>query len=211
MNITYKNVFDELIHENQTPQLKDYYKVYNVNDQVKQMEKFYEGKLQALIYYKDVNESHQQIMNDLFTLGKFISIIEKEAKSGGYILEKEFHYNGEGVLSSRSNLLYDVNRDLIAEEWITNLATGIPDYDKTKKFFYDRNVNPDEYLFDCRYDEMSGKLAELYYNNHHINSDGQDSILFDDSPEDILELRTLTGISQQLAEYYVSPNVIPVF
>lgn len=203
-------MFDELVHKNQTPQLKSYYKVYNSNGRIKQMEKFYEGKLKGLIYYKDLDESHQQILDNIFVPGKFLSIVESETRSGGYILEKEFYFSIDGMLSSRSNMLYDINKDLIAAELITDLNTGIPDYNNTEKFFYDRNVNPDEYLFNCRYDE-DGRLKELYYNNHHNNSDGQDSFLLDDSPEDIQELRELTGISQQLAEYYMSPNVIPNF
>ncbi|MES2619109.1 MAG: hypothetical protein V4613_14625 [Bacteroidota bacterium] len=210
MSITYKNNLGNMISEKQALWLSEYRKVHNVNGVVKQEEEFFKGNFVRLYYYKDQNETHQQIMANFFISGKLITIIERETVASVYTLEKSFNYNANGNLAGKGNRVFDANNDLIAHEEIWDLNSNVPKYELTKKYYYDRNINPEKYLFECSYKD-NGTLGLLYYNNEHFNPDEQDSEVFDDSPQDIQTLRDLTGISQDLADYYVSSEVIPNF
>jgi hypothetical protein len=121
------------------------------------------------------------------------------------------NYDEKGEPEIRINELFDANYDCIAHEWISDLISGTPDYHSTVKYFYDRSISPDYILFKCFYDDEDGKFNSIYYNNYHIDDDGHESMRFSDDPEEIQELRALTGISQQLMDYYLSPRVIPNF
>lgn len=211
MKITFKDSSDKLIPEEQISKIDTYFKVYSEDGQVKQKEKFYKGEFKYLMYYKDANETHEQIMSNLFVLGKYISIVEKEAVTGGYTLERSLNYDEKGEPEIRINELFDANYDCIAHEWISDLISGVPDYHHTVKYFFDRSVNPNYLLFECIYDEEDGKFDRIDYNNYHIDYEGHESMCFSNSPKDTQELRALTGISQQLMDYYLSPRVIPNF
>lgn len=212
MNIEFKNMFDETIYEHQAAQLETYYKTYRLNGEIKYRERFQNGQLQLLTYYKEANEVHHEIMDEFFSSGMYISIVGKESITGGYLLETGFDYDENGVLYVKRNELFDVKGNIIAFDYTKDLITNIPEFEKTRKYFYDPGVNPNYHLFSCSYDEnANGKLIEIFYNNYHLNDDGRDAIYFTDIPEDIEMLMELTGISSQLAAYYVSPIVAPSF
>ncbi len=205
-------MFDETIYEHQAARLDSYYKIYSLNGKIKQKERFQNGQLQLMTYYKEANEVHHEIMDEFFSSGMYISIVGRESIIGGYVLEKGFDYDENGALYVKRNELFDVNGNIIAFDYTKDLITNIPEFEKTRKYFYNPAVNPDYHLFSCSYDEnTNGKLLEIFYNNYHLNDDGRDAIYFADIPEDQETLKQLTGISSQVAAYYVSPTVVPVF
>jgi len=105
--------------------------------------------------------------------------------------------------------LFDNNYDCVGTESIDGTEMETPVYERTIKWYYDREINPDRELFTVRFDG-DGELIQIYFNNYHHHPDGQESIVFDASVEDLLELRNLTGISENLANYYTQVRVTPM-
>lgn len=209
MNIKYKDKQGNFITENQINQVNQYSKAYFDNNILIKEERYYEGKLMGLCYY-NINIDHQVIINDNNnSLYKWISIIETEDFNGGYKLKKRFGYSPTGILNGINLELYDNNGELIAFGYSD--ANGNLEYDRSKKYYWDRNLSPKDEMFECTYREDTGELFELYWNNYYLSNDGQESFALHNTPEDIKTLMTLTGMSQQLAEYYMSPEIIPNF
>ena len=206
MEIIYKNSFGEIITLQQTSSVSSYSKHYIIDGELKKIENFYDGIFENLVYFKAEDESHQEIMNAEFSDEKLISIREIEI-FGDYRLEKDFVHNELGVLYAQRNVLYNSNDKIIGHEWIENSVT---EFDRSRKYYYDLNINPNNYLFECTYDEF-GNLFELEYNNFHIDPDGQESIILNDASNDISTLVDLTGITQTLIDYYLIPDVTPNF
>jgi hypothetical protein len=127
----------------------------------------------------------------------------------GYELKQQFSYDLAGVLTGTILELFDSNQKLVAHGYKD--ANGDYEYDRTRKYYWDSNINSEEELLECTYYENSGLLWELNWNNFHIDKDGQESLVLLNTPADIQELRDLTGMSQDLADYYMSSEIIPSF
>jgi len=211
MGIRFENQFGELISKTQALKMKEYSMVEDFNGEVQQVITFDDGRPILLMYFNHSAETDEQLINRLPTVeAQGLTIIDVETYAENYVLQRQRHYNSYKVLLAKSNHFFDKHKNLIAYDWIRDLVTGIPDHSMTKKFYYDPEINPSRYVFDCEYN-ADGSLLELYYNSLHTNISGQDSEVYDDSPEDIATLRVLTGISQGLAEYYMTADVIPHF
>lgn len=210
MAITYINDKGVSISENQLTGLTKFFRITTLNGAIKTKEYFLDGEFFALYYYRLPNENIQEVLQNNIVPGHSLVIVDKVIYTDGYLLEKNFTYNPEMELNSISNTLFDPNGEAIGYEWIDDLVNNIPDYTLTKKYYYNRSVNHDDNLFECSFNN-DGSLLEIYYNSYHTEPTGQDSEVFFNTPEDISTLRQLTGISQQLAEYYMVPQVTPNF
>ncbi len=210
MNIKYKNYSRQFVTEQQIQNIDRYYKsFFDANNVLIKEELYSEKKLMALIYYNSNNENHQTIISNNSSVGyTWVNIIEYKFFSE-YKLEKVFEYDIDGTEGGIALNLYDLNSELIS--YGHKDVNGIYDYSITHKLYYDRNINPERELFVCTYQKNTGALLELYWNNYHIDSDGHEAIVLFNTPADIQTLITLTGMSQQVAEYYMISEIIPNF
>lgn len=209
MNKSFENQFGHKVSESQAVQSANYSVVYDDNGEIRMKEVFFNGQFLLVDYFKKANQDIADAMSEIYTSGKRVVIIDTVFVSG-YRLEKKYVHNPEGILSEKSNVLYDPQGEKIAHEYIYDLISGIPEYEDTKKFYFDRSLVPDHCIFDCSFNE-DGTLNELYYYNYELNPDGQESFVLLNNPTDLVTLREFTGMSQALAEYYMSPNVEPNF
>ncbi|MCG8574742.1 MAG: hypothetical protein MI810_07650 [Flavobacteriales bacterium] len=206
MEKRYKKLSGQYITEKEATQLTDYSIEHWINGKRKWVDRIMRNQLISADYYLDAGETHKSVLASDFGSYKTISIIELEI-FGEYNLEKGSFYEN-GILIALTNRLFDQNYEMVGTEWVDDLIEKVPEFDVSAKLYFDREVNPDRELFEVRFNE-DGSLFEIDYNNFHIHPDGQESIVFDDSPEDIAELRELTGISENLANWYVSNRVPP--
>lgn len=210
MEIKFRNDYGSFVSESQKNVLDKYYVSYYDNNLLIKEESFYKGELMGLYVYNLNNQSHVNILTNYGTASyKWINIVEYQIYNGGFKLERTFGYDLDGTLDVTQLSLYDSNSELIAHSILD--AAGNPKYENTRKYYFDRDVNPNDALFWCTYREDTGVLIELYWNNYHLDDTGQESFALLNTPDDIQQLISLTGMSQQLAEYYMSPNVIPNF
>lgn len=209
MAISYKNKYGSIITEQQTVNLSTYLKCYsNSNGVIEKEEKYSSGELMGLRFNNYQNENHQVIVsNNNSNNYKWISILENEIHSG-FRLEKGFVYAPDGSFKRTHLALYDLQEEVIAHG--TKDENGDYDYDWVRKYYFDRSVNPDKELFECTYDD-NGNLLELYWNNEGIDPHGQESFALWNKPNDQQELINLTGMSQQLVDYYMVADIIPDF
>ncbi|EDM33909.1 hypothetical protein PBAL39_05961 [Pedobacter sp. BAL39] len=210
MGIRFENQFGELISENQALKMGKYYVVQDDGGEVKQIEEFYAGRPILLTYFNNSGETDEQLINRVFREGWQLTIVNSEIYAHDYLIRRRTHYSIHKTLLAKSHQFLDKYKNIIAYAWISDLVKGIPDHSMTKKFYYDPEINPNEYMFDCEYNE-DGSLLELYYNSLHTNISGQDSEVYLNNPKGIATIRALTGISQGLAEYYMTADVIPRF
>jgi hypothetical protein len=208
MSIKYLNFLGSEISQIQALNSKEYTKVTEVNGSPKRKEYLANGNVYFIQYYKDPGETEQQIVNLLIGEGKKFSIIERQTVLGNYQLEKSRIFSVAGQLVAMSNELYDPYGKQVATETIDNVSAGVPDYVYTKKYYFDPSINPETFLFESYFNE-DGSFDKIYYNSLHTHPDEQDSEVLTDDPQDVQRLRDLTGISQQLADYYLVANVIP--
>lgn len=204
MEIIYRNALEKPITEQEALLLGEYTKSYSENGITLQRECFYDGAVTSLTFMNHTEEAHEAIMNRYSALYGIIDIVECD-RFGDYRLETGYRYD-PGFCGS-SLALYNPDGELIAHGWKN--ADGAYEYDMTRKYYYDRAVNPDCELFECTFHEHTAQLLRLYWNNYHIDDDGQDSFVLLNTPEDIQQLIDLTGMPRPLAEYYMIAEIVP--
>ncbi len=206
MMIRYKNVFDKIVSFEELKANEWHTKQYIEADRITKEEVFYHkgGKIVQLVIYRDVNESHQDILNTKKPENELITIRETE-NIGNYRLEKDFNYDQNSKLHGFFNALYDPDDNQVACQFLD--INGVPNYKETEKYYFAPSAVAvlDDYIFRCEYNE-DGSLREIYYCNS-LNE--QDSMLLNSSSGDIKYLMSTHGISQNLMDYYLSPDVIP--
>ncbi len=181
-----------------------YWKQYIENNLLKKEEFFIEQKLSYTVHYKTSSETVQ----DILAAYDGIDLVIKEIIMIGskrYIQQRD--YSPSGILEKRSNLLYDENNDLIAKEEI-DIVSNLPIYNETIKYYFNRQLDPKNELFECSYNE-DGTLDGILYNAYEF----QESMGFgiDGIPgeSDIETLRGLTGLSEEGMTYYLTADVLP--
>jgi hypothetical protein len=205
MEIIYLDKLRNEITEQQAIGLGNYFKRYIETGGIKKEERFFEGEFYMLFYYKGANESHQDILN-IELDDRNIAIREVEIY-GDYKLEKDFFYDINSVNVGFRNILYDLNNLKVGGEETIN---GSVLYEYTTKKYYDLTKDPESPIFKCYY-RNDGSLRKIIYSYEYYNPDGQDEEVFVNTPSRIARLMSLTGISQELMDYYLSPDVTPNF
>lgn len=138
-----------------------------------------------------------------------LSIIDYQFYEGGFKLEKMYAYDllKNNQLLGRNHTLFDKKGRIIGHENIQDKFGG--DLFSKWKYYWDENENPDKEVFECFFNLETNEITEIYFNQEHICSLGQES--FSLLPEDIGELMQITGMSKELATYYTNPSIIPNF
>lgn len=197
--------FDNIeITQQQAAMLDKYSKKYEENNTLKKEEFFIDQKLTTTIYYKSPNETVNSILTQFTGQNVVIRTIT-------LINTKEFEqndvYNNSGELIEKYNYLYDQNKDVICREEI-DLNTNLPIYSETVKYYFDRDLDPENELFECCYNE-DGDLEHIIYNAYEY----QESKWFWEGGEpgesDIETLQGLTGLNATQMNYYLSATLLP--
>lgn len=209
MTITFKDEDDNIVSFQETASLEEYIKVYSKNNRVVKEETFLDQKLSILRLHNWDNENHQKLVSTFFqNKYKAFTITDHQRYIGDFELYKGYGYSQNGILLSRGNTLYDANHYAIGSEIFFD-QNSLPSYDWSFKSYWNLKENPDDEIFKCRYHRTTGKLLYIRFENAHLNPLGQASKMLYEG--DIGKLIDLTGISQELAEYYMVPEVIPKF
>lgn len=207
MEVVFTQSYDrnEIISETESLAKGDYLKRFFLDGKLEKEEEYFEGRLSLESFFIEKNASHEEVLSSQLK-DRPIAIVEVEYYKK-YRLEKYFYYNIQGINVFFSNVLYDPNNLKVAAEEGEN---GIVYYDRTMKEYYDLSINPDSYLFSILYNK-EGEISDIHYPNEHIDPDGQEAIGFGTTPAEIQRLIKISGISEPLMNYYVTPNVIPSF
>ena len=192
----------------QAENLGDYIKRYIDQGNIIKEEIILRGDLFYKIFYKQPNQTHQDILNAELTPDTKKLVVREIENFGDYMLEKDFFYDGQGQSIGSTNTLFDPNNILIATE---NIINGVTQYEySSSKEYYDLDIYPDGPVFISEFDE-NGSFVEIYYPNEDIEPDGQESEVFSNSSADLARVMARTGISQDLMDYYLIPDVTPTF
>lgn len=205
----YKNSLDKFISSQQASILTEYKKVFLEGGIILKEEEYYEDELLGVYLYNNTNVAHENLINNNQSLGyKWFVIVEIIPYNNLFLLKKLYHYDIVGSFIGTTLELYDPNGELIA--FGLKDASGNYDYSRTQKYYYDRNINSDYHLFVCTY-ESNGDLWGLDWNSEHTNFTGQDSFVFENTLEHVQEVMQLTGLSQDMVEYFMSSEIEPNF
>jgi len=211
MVIKYKNIQGNLITYQQSLQVDEYYKAFYENDLLVKEEAYYQNELYGITYYNINDDTHTTILSSNFSSDVEFNIVDEVTYSNGYYLKSSSSYSDvSGMLSGKTNRLYNPNGDLVGNELFLE-DDNTPQYQSTYKYYYDRNINPLTFLFEVKFDNITGDFDYITFNEEHKDLLGQDSFALTNSSEDIQTLKDITGMTQELVDYYLSPSVIPTF
>ena len=113
-SIKYKNSQGKFISKEEAKETEKYWKEMYENEHLVKAEVFYQQELMGLYHYRSDNRDHQSIMKAYLSSGyKWVCILEYE-NYPGYILEKRYSYNLNGVLTGINLALHDSKGELIA-------------------------------------------------------------------------------------------------
>ena len=157
---------------------------------------FDKGKIDFIKYYKiDKENENEVIKNLLFKCSRF-SIISQQ-KFENYIIENENEYIN-GILHFKLRSLINYKGEGICWEEI-DLISGLPDYEKTKKYLYKNS----EKIIEASYYKY-GNLEHITYRPFGKDYWGQDERTYDQS--DFQELQNL--VEEDLS-YYLNSKLEP--
>ena len=207
MEIKYANPEGSEVSLQQSILLEKYLKIHSINDLIKKEELFDKQQLISIVYFKDQNETDAQVVSDLYEAGVEL-IIRERISLTDYLLVKSVVYHENGYITMKFNTLYDSeNGEFMGEERI-DLETNEPIYDETLKLYFDRNLDPENEVFEGKYKE-DGTLDYIKYNHYSDH----DAIWFGDDgipgEEDIPTLCAYAGISMEKMQYYLTATLLP--
>jgi len=200
MEILYKDCFGTFITARQAANDGNYDKLYKpaVAGLIKKIENYAAGELVTIYYYKEADETVNEIINKLLPYECGFGIIERETY-GLYLIEKTEHYSG-GKFVGKTRDLYDSTGLHIASEE-TDPVTNLPDYELTTK-----------HLGEYIHEEDSGCI--FYY-----NSDGsfsycednyasyQDMEIFDETTVHSIKHKYM--LSDAMYSFYLTAEFLP--
>lgn len=224
MQIQYKN-FDGLAITAQQAGLekKEFYKEIIENGLVKKIE-YHWGvpernqlpSLFELIYYKDANETNNEIIAKYSKTESLYKIrIRTRSTHGIFSIDNEELYSRKPTgfvnLYVENNYLYDSNNNLMAHEVIhTDKTPQDPDYRIIWKYYFDveangkkTTVNPH---FEVNYDE-NGDFAYIEYNPDPPYCLGFDLTQYFDQEAD--DFMTSFNIPSNLQAWYKTRDFLP--
>jgi hypothetical protein len=160
MDITYTDYHGNILTEQQIQLVGSYIKVFKENNRLTKEEYYDENNLINTFFYIEFGESHQNLLGLNFDK---ISINEIEDINLNFI---KYHHYGyyQGILKSKGLEVRD-NNDFILMSQELNLQTNLPNYNKTYKFFEDKNNG---YEFEFKF-YPTGELASIIVSNDAIS------------------------------------------
>jgi hypothetical protein len=204
----YRNWSYKVITKEQAEVKGNYYVFNYENGVLRRWDKYVKFDLIKKSYVLLEGESPEDLIEEYYDERYFFAIIKITELSVGIKVFTFDNYEGS-LIELRERFAVDVHDNYVGSEIIFDPVTGIPDFSQTEKRFYNPSVNPDDCLFQCFYNDDDGSLLRIEYNSYHTDPYGQDGKWFFDNPESLQALMNLTGISQDLVNYYVSPYILP--
>lgn len=158
--IYYTDYNGNLLTEQQLQLADSYIKVFKENNRLRKEEYYRNNALSSTLYYIELGESH----SDLLAINLVsINIIEIEDIDANYTKYYSYGYYN-GILESKG---LDVEKidgiALLSQE--LDLLTNLPNYNKTYKFYEDKNNG---YEFEFNY-YPTGELASVIVSNDTIS------------------------------------------
>ena len=209
METIFKNEADQISRENEISKDGNYSKIILSNNEIIQEEIFENGVLSRITVFIDGNQNHDSILkNDTF-LGNYILVGERKT-IGDFKYEKVFDYGNSHTLKSIYTVVCDKHGNHIAHSYTEDLVNEIPYWNATKKYYFDSSIRPNGSLFECVFDD-DGKLIPITIEIEELNMGDHDGTWIYDDEDGIEELMQITGMSKELAQYYLSTEIIPNF
>lgn len=158
--IYYTDYNGNIVTEQQLQLVNSYIKVFKENNRLRKEEYYRNNALSSTLYYIELGESH----SDLLAINLVsINIIEIEDIDANYTKYYSYGYYN-GILESKG---LDVEKidgiALLSQE--LDLLTNLPNYNKTYKFYEDKNNG---YEFEFNY-YPTGELASVIVSNDTIS------------------------------------------
>lgn len=202
---SYSQEYEGWITEQEALSNGNYEKVFlDESKLVLKKELYVDNVLKRLYFYNIPKDKHTDyIEQNQQTNLLSIAFIQLE-NHGELTFKQAFDYSIKGEFLGTNLGLYDRNKKLIAKGWKNE--QGQYEYDSCKKYYYNPAINPDDEIFNCWFND-DGELMELYWSNRHVDPSEQESFVLLNTPEDIETLMQLTGMSRELAEYYMVPEI----
>ena len=214
MNISFVNFYNQLITEQQAGNMSDYAKIFRdpVTNNIKMKQSYYDFEPLFLSYYKEQNETNEQISNQFIDFIGLLQIIEKEFV-GNYQLENTLIYRN-GVFKGMANTLYLGNEEnrYMGTETIDTI-TNLPYFELTIKYYYDDALSETHPVFEVHYNEEDGSLKYLKFNENsriygHLDEEHYTQESIDDGSWE--QLRVSLEIPLERMNYYKYSSVIPL-
>lgn len=216
MSIQYKNLFNKLITEQQAELKGSHYKEYVKNGKVKIIEDKLYSTVERITYYKDSEETNDQIFlkyKNIPTI-KTIYIKTRDYQTHPpFVIESKetFWRDGEAFvdqLITTKELIDPTGRIGAWEGFNRELETTDPEYRGVSKIFYFGSKD-DDFLYEIPNLSTSypgyGSPFELARFDPGISDDDQDIELFD-MDETIAHL---SNYSQEIIEWFLNDEFLP--
>lgn len=204
MKIKYFNEFNDELTNNQINNSINYYKVYfDIDDNILNKEYIKNGTLFSIHHFLNKNENENEIIDNLsLSAPVYIYIITSEIINGNRL--ELYNIYKENKLIRYSKKLYDQLGNVICDSPFI-IETNQYDFSHTIKSYYDKNKEFEtDLVFDASYD-YDGSLILISYNPGSY----QDDLIFRNNEDDIAELASLTGKSENFIRYYMNANILP--
>lgn len=209
MTIEYQNINEEKVTPEQLNSLSEYYKVFYEDQLIIKKEFFINNVLVHICHYKSGTQSESDIKSMYNSQDIFYSINEK-INLNNHVIEIVKEYSGN-TLRSHFRFLYDLSNNVIGEENI-DLFTGLPEFAKTEKYYYDFEKDDCFPILTASYYD-DGSLDIIQYDSYRF--DGQDEVIFaEDGISGINDLETLKkiiGFSSDQMNYYLTARLEPIY
>lgn len=141
--VIYTNSYNEIIVEQQLSSLKDYNKVYKLNGVIKKIESYYNGQFDRVEYFKEDNET----LNDIFTLAGTNSLLITQIELiGNYKIVNSFSY------------IEGVNTHIEKHLLLNNKIICIHEQQTAGQLYCEK------YLFDSDESEIGEEIFSFKYN-----------------------------------------------
>jgi hypothetical protein len=207
MKIIYKDNNDRIMNEVEFEDDEYYSKVFEFKENYRVKEFYENGLLTKLIIFKNADESHTKLVNQQVKNGVKVTIGERK-NVGIFKHEKLFHYDLNGKLADISNMVFDAENNIISSSFTYDLDEETPYWNGTSKYYYDTSIRKDDSLFECYYDD-DGKLIPITIDIEELHLGDHDGTWIYNNEEGINELMRIFKMSRELAEFYVSSDIIP--
>lgn len=207
MEIKYDHGYGRAIQASEIDSLDYYSKIYLQDQVVIKKEYFLKKVLNRQLFFVNAQESREVLAQKYGCLGIMTTIGERKVIAS-YTQEKLYHYDAHGVLNSIAYQIYDQAGHLIVSSFSQDLQQEIPDWDATKKYYYDQSIRPQQELFECHFDD-AGVLIPIEIDVEELGLGDHDGTWIYNNEEGIQDLMQIFGMPRDLAEFYTSSTLFP--
>lgn len=207
MEIKYDNGYHTPIQESEIGAYDFYSKMYIENGEVMKRQTFLNQKQNKQEFFVGEGETREMLVEQKCSMGMMTAIGERQFVEG-FKHERMFYYTAEGDLVGVSNFVFDAEGNCIVTNLREDPESGEPDWEETRKYYYDISIRPDGDLFDCHF-QASGKLIPIDIDVEELDLGDHDSIGVINDEEGIQDLIKIFGMTRRLAKFYVSTEIFP--